>query len=274
MDLDVDVAAAPTVDAVTRTAPTYDIADVARAAGVSTRTLRHYDAIGLLPPASTAADGRRSYGDAELLRLQQILLLRELGLGLAEIAAVVDDEVPQVEALRRHRERLRAEQRRLGALVTTVDRTIATLEGGDVMRPEELFEGFDPERQERYERELVDRYGDGMQEQIDESWRRVAGMSKEQTAEVMTEVQRLEAAMADLLRAGAAPADDAVQQVVAEHYGWVSRFWTPDADAFAGLGQFYVDHPDFRAHYDGREPGLAEFYRDAMEVYAVTVLAS
>lgn len=258
----------------TRTGTGYDIADVARAAGISTRTLRHYDAIGLLRPASTGADGRRSYGDAELLRLQEILLLRELGVGLADIAAVLDDGVPRVDALRRHRRQLVDEQRRLAALVTTVDRTIATLEGGDVMRPEELFEGFDPERQARYEQDLVDRFGEGVQERIDESHRRVGRMTKDEAAEVMATVERLEAAMAELLRAGAAPADDAVQQVVREHYAWVSRFWTPDADAFVGLGQLYVDHPDFRAHYDTREPGLAEFYRDAMDVYAVTVLAA
>lgn len=142
------------------------------------------------------------------------------------------------------------------------------------MRPEELFDGFDPVRQERYERELVERYGEGVQEQIDESHRRVGRMSREEAAEVMATGERLESAMADQLRAGAAPADDAVQQLMREHYSWVARFWTPDADAFAGLGQLYVDHPEFRAHYDDREPGLAEFYRDAMDVYAVTVLAA
>ena len=128
----------------------WSIAEVARMSGVTSRTLRHYDGIGLLAPAYVGGNGYRYYEVEQLLRLQQILLLRELGLGLSEIADAIGSQPGTVEALRRHHARLLAERDRLGVLARTVARTIAELEGGDpvtqpkINRPENLFEGFDP----------------------------------------------------------------------------------------------------------------------------------
>ncbi|MEZ5116194.1 MAG: TipAS antibiotic-recognition domain-containing protein [Candidatus Nanopelagicales bacterium] len=251
------------------------IHEVARLAGVTSRTLRHYDAVGLLSPAAVAANGVRWYGDPELLRLQEILLLRATGLGLRDIAAVLAGETDRVAALRTHRQRLVAEAEALAALVVTVDRTIAGLEEGREMAPEELFEGFDgvdPQTQARHERELEERYGPAVREHIDQSHRRVAAMTPQDKAAVGQDLEVLESRMAALLAAGHGPGDAEVQAVVADHYAWVCRFWTPDADAFAGLGDLYVDHPEFRAHYEDRAPGLAEFYRDAMTDYALRTL--
>lgn len=152
---------------------TWSIVEVARMSGVTSRALRHYDAIGLLPPTRIGANGYRHYGEAELLRLQRILVLRELGVGLGEIAAVLAAETDEVAALRAHHERLLAERSRLDRLAATVARTIAELEresarghGGEhgrdrehghghghgrkddtmarIHKPETLFEGFDP----------------------------------------------------------------------------------------------------------------------------------
>src|SRR4051794_29990666 len=106
----------------------WSIADVARMSGGPSRTLRHYDDIGLLVPAYTGSNGHRYYEEAELLRLQQILLMRELGLGLRDIATVLERQVDQVAALRAHMRRLAAERDRLDALVRTIGRTIAELE--------------------------------------------------------------------------------------------------------------------------------------------------
>jgi DNA-binding transcriptional MerR regulator len=112
----------------------WSIAEVARMSGVTSRTLRHYDEIGLLPPAWVAGNGYRHYEEDDLLRLQQILVLRELGLGLAEIAEVLDRQTDQVEALRAHYERLLAERDRLTTLAHTVARTIAELQDGREVR--------------------------------------------------------------------------------------------------------------------------------------------
>ena len=140
------------------------------------------------------------------------------------------------------------------------------------MGPEELFEGFDADRQRGYEAELVDRYGPAVQEQIDESWRRVGAMSKADAVRIRADLATRDAEYAALLDAGVAPDDPRTQRVTADHYAWVCRFWTPSAEAFAGLGDLYVDSPDFHARYDAVRPGLAEYVRDAMAAYAVTSL--
>src|SRR5215472_10201193 len=107
--------------------------------GVTARTLRYYDEIGLLRPARVASNGYRYYEQEQLLRLQQILLLRELDMDLAAIAAVVDGERDQLEVLRVHHARLRAEGARLRELARTVAVTIAHLEEGTAMSADEMF---------------------------------------------------------------------------------------------------------------------------------------
>ncbi|THA40360.1 MerR family transcriptional regulator, partial [Streptomyces sp. A1136] len=138
----------------------WSIAEVARMSGVTSRTLRHYDEVGLLPPAWVGSNGYRYYEESELLRLQQILVMRELGLGLVEIGAVLAEQVDRVEALRAHHLRLVAERDRLDTLARTVGRTIAELEESrgkndmtKINRPENLFEGFDGARQSDEARE-------------------------------------------------------------------------------------------------------------------------
>jgi len=256
----------------------WSIVEVARQAGVSSRTLRHYDDLGLVRPAFVGANGYRYYGRPELLRLQEVLVLRELGLSLDAVARVLDGSTDRVVALRAHRRALLVERDRLARLADTVARTVAQIEaeqrGEDVVRmgPEELFAGFDPERQEQYEAELVERYGPSAQERIDESWRSIGRMSPADAAKVTADLAQRDAAYAELMGAGVDVADPRVQAVTARHHAWVCQFWTPDAEAFAGLGDLYVEHPDFRARYEAVRPGLAEYVRDAMAVYAVESL--
>lgn len=106
----------------------WPIAEVARMSGVTARTLRHYDEVGLLPPAWIGTNGHRYYEERQLLRLQQILVLRELGVGLSEVGRILAEQVDELEALRGHRRRLLAERDRLDALAATVSRTITELE--------------------------------------------------------------------------------------------------------------------------------------------------
>lgn len=250
----------------------WSIVEVARHAGVSSRTLRHYDDLGLVPPAYVGSNGYRYYEQEQLLRLQEVLVLRELGLPLEAIRRVLEGTADRTAVLREHHAAILAERDRLDRLAGTVARTIERKDG-DVMGPEELFEGFDAERQRRYEADLVERYGDRVTEQIDESWRRVGAMTKADAERVQAELVARDAEYAALLDAGVAPDDARVQEVTAGHYSWVCQFWTPSAEAFAGLGDLYVDHPDFHARYDAIRPGLAEYVRDAMAVYAVESLA-
>ena len=124
---------------------TYAVGDVARLSGVSVRTLHHYDDIGLLRPESVGENGYRFYGRAELMRLQQILLYRELGLSLADISAVLDDpDYDRLGALRRQRAHLKNETARFRQLIQTIDRTIAELQGETTKADSDIYKGFAP----------------------------------------------------------------------------------------------------------------------------------
>jgi len=249
----------------------WSIADVARMSGVTSRTLRHYDQIGLLSPAWIGGNGHRYYTAADLLRLQQILLMRELGLGLREIRAVLDSQVDRLAALREHHRRLLAERDRLETLARTVRRTIAELEEGKdematINRPENLFEGFEPGQHEAEARERWPAH-----------WAQAQQAKAQMTADDMAQWQRAVTAqmvrMAEFMVAGTPVTDPAVQAEVDVQYQQVCRFWTPNADAYRGLGQTYVDDPEFRANFDRIAEGLAEYQRDAMTVYADTRLS-
>jgi DNA-binding transcriptional MerR regulator len=135
----------------------WTIGEVARLSGVTSRTLRHYDSIGLLTPVGTAAGGRRLYGRDELVRLQQILVLRELGVDLPSIGRIVrsgDDRATQLQVLRQHRDRLLAERDRYDRLAATVATTMQSLDGGRTMAAKDLYAGFDNSEYEVEAREL------------------------------------------------------------------------------------------------------------------------
>jgi len=135
----------------------YDIGRVAKMTGLTSRTLRHYDDIGLLTPAWTGNDGRRRYGDPELLRLQHILVLRELGTSLDRIAQIVDSDDPSttIALLRDHLAGLTAERERYARLAATVARTIDSLEKGKPMTAAQIFDGFEHEQYEPEARERL-----------------------------------------------------------------------------------------------------------------------
>ncbi|RKT57945.1 MerR family transcriptional regulator [Saccharothrix australiensis] len=247
----------------------WSIAQVARMSKVTSRTLRHYDAIGLLEPAWVGGNGHRYYEREQLLRLQQILLLRDLGLGLDTVAEVLDGRHRAVDVLRNHRRWLRAEQERLARLADTVTRTIREMEGGEHnMKMEELFDGFDADQQARYEAELVERLGEGVQEHIDEGKRRMRGWTRADADTFMAEWHAVAEAYGALFDAGVAPDAPEAQEVTDRHYRWICLGWTPNRESYTGLGRLYVDAPDFKVQFDARAEGLAEWVRDAIAAYA------
>jgi MerR family transcriptional regulator, thiopeptide resistance regulator len=242
----------------------WPINEVARMSKVTSRTLRHYDAIGLLPPAWTDSAGRRHYGRDELLRLQQIRLLRDLGLGLGAIREVLDAQSGQntVAVLRKHREWLAAERRRLGRLITTVERTIAHVEKGGEMAPEKLFEGFD---ENPYEAEARERWGD---QAVDDSYAKMRQWTPEQAEQARIGFVQHSGAVRDLRDSGVPVDDERVQQAVAGLYEWLTLFWTPNRAAFIGLANMYVDDERFRRNIGQGDDQLVEYLRDAMKGYA------
>ncbi len=249
----------------------WSIADVARMTNVTSRTLRHYDAIGLLPPAWTAAGGRRYYEREQLLRLQQVLLLRGLGLGLEAIGDVLaaQSEASTVEVLRRHRALLLAEHRRLGRLVETVTDTIEDLEKGNTMAVEKMFEGFDPGQfggfdPEQYVDEARERWGDS----VDESISHVQRWTSDDWAGYKSETVAVNDRIAELFDAGVPVDDPRVLDAVDAHFRLVSRFWTPNRESYTGLGRMYVDDSRFAKNYEDVREGLTVYMRDAMKAYA------
>lgn len=238
----------------------WSTAEVARMARVSSRTLRHYHHVGLLPPARTGHGGLRFYERAQLERLQHIMLLRELGLGLPEIARVLDG-ADETAALRRHHRRLLAEVDRLTSLADTVARTIADHAEETTMPAEDLFTGF---RDDPHAAEARARWG----AQAAASQERAASWDGDTARAVRDEGEAVHRDLAALLRSGADVADPRVQAVVARHHAWVSRFWTPGREAYTGLGRLYVDDGRFTATIDATAPGLAAHLCDAIAVYA------
>lgn len=182
------------------------VKQVANISGVSVRALHHYDEIGLLKPASTGRNGYRYYGREELLRLQQILLHRELDIPLGDIRAILDDPAfDQLEALRAQRERLAAEAKRYARLVRTIDRTIADLNGENAMRSAELYKGISGEKQAEYEKWLIDKYGGDMPERIAVSRGRYERLSDAEKAQLNDELMAVETAWAAAMKNGIPP---------------------------------------------------------------------
>ncbi|MEU3693858.1 MerR family transcriptional regulator [Streptomyces narbonensis] len=250
----------------------WPIAEVARMSGVTARTLRHYDEIGLLAPARTGANGHRYYGEGQLLLLQQILVLRALGLSLEDIGRVLAEQVDEVEALRGHHLRLIAERDRLDTLAATVSRTIAELEQSrkdgtpmTINRPENLFDGIQPEQ---YQDSLRD-----FPEHAEQVAQRVAGMSpqdieagqRERTAQMI----RLAELMAEGHRADAGP----VQTEIDGQYQALTALRPVSAEEYREIGRSCVDNPAWRTAYEAIAPGLAAFQRDAIDAYAADRLA-
>lgn len=255
----------------TTTGRSWGIGELARASGITSRTLRHYDAIGLLAPSGTDPGGRRVYDRDGLLRLQQILLLRELGVDLAGIARSLDEDADphaRLRLLHRHLERLLQERDRLDRLATTVRRTIHDLEKGRTMTAEEIFDGFD---HREHEAEARERWGEDAVDRGNAAWE---GLGAEGRADHAAQSRDVMNGLAAEMRAGTDPASDGPQALVARHHALVSTFWTPDATSFAALGQMYVDDPRFTATYDAVAPGLARYVRDAMAVFARTLPTS
>ncbi|MEU5873415.1 TipAS antibiotic-recognition domain-containing protein [Glycomyces sp. NPDC047369] len=250
---------------------TWTTTEVTRLTGVTSRTLRHYDAIGILEPVATGHGGLRRYGEAELLRLQRILLLKRLGLRLDVIAEIVDGALPEADALKRHAEQLDEERERLDRLAATVAATIRQLEGDQTMTPETWFDGLDAGKQAEYEAEARRRWGDAV---VDAGDAAVKAMPEDERRAIPAKFDDLHRRLAALKEAQDSADSPAVQAVVADHYAFIKRLWgtTPTAEAYTGLAALYTDDPSFTATYDEVAEGLAAYLREAMEAYAAANL--
>jgi DNA-binding transcriptional MerR regulator len=249
----------------------YTVKQLAQLSGVSVRALHHYDAIGLLKPAFIGENRYRYYGREELLRLQDILFHRELGVPLHAIGQLLDRSgADRLAALEAHRAELVARMNRSRRLVRTINRTIAELKGEGSVKDKDLYQGFSAEKKAVYEAELIERFGPGMREKLDQSraaWEQLDDAGKQAR---MAEYGQVEQGLAALMRVGEPPESEAAEELLARHRSWTAAMWDRPCspEAYAGLGELYTSHPDFVARFETIEPGYAEWLATAMRAHA------
>ncbi|WP_149360172.1 MerR family transcriptional regulator [Lolliginicoccus suaedae] len=240
----------------------WPIQEVARLSGITTRTLRHYDQIGLLPPSRTSSSGLRHYDAPALMRLQRILMLRQLGLGLPAIADVLDGQHNDISALRDHLVWLEAEQERIARQIQAVKHTIITHTEGTTPMAHDMLDGFD---HTQYKDEVQQRWGAKAYADSDRWWR---GLSTTDKAGFMAETQALAQAWKESFAAGDDPASDAAQQLAGRHVQWLTAAHQgkkPGKEHLIGLARMYVDDPRFAANYEmAPGDGGAIHVRDAL----------
>lgn len=246
----------------------YTVKQLATFSGVSVRTLHYYDEVGLLKPAYIGDNGYRHYEEEQLLLLQQILFFRELGFPLVEIQKILDsDDFDKLKSLESHKQILKQELEGKKILLKTIDKTIQHLRGRVTMKANELYYGFNSEKQRGYEQYLIE-HGVCSRQEIEEGRQKVNKWSKENWGEIKQECEELNWEFVAALEKDLDPSSVEVQSLVRRHYQWILHFWTPKKETYIGLAESYLEHPDFRAFYEGYHSDLLAFLVSAMKTFA------
>jgi MerR family transcriptional regulator, thiopeptide resistance regulator len=242
----------------------YTVGQAAALAGITVRTLHHYDEIGLLSPSDRTSAGYRSYGEDDLERLAQVLFYRGLGLPLGEIGRLLDDPGRDVVTrLRSQHEALTSRIARLSQMLAALEKEMEACQMGIKLTPEERLEIFGEFRPENYEDETAERWGET--EPYRESRRRTSSYGKEQWAAIKAESAAIEADFAAALRAGTAADSESARALAERHRQHLCRwFYDCRPEMHRGLAEMFVADERFAAHYEELEPGLAVFVRDAI----------
>jgi DNA-binding transcriptional MerR regulator len=249
----------------------YTVKKLAQISGVTTRTLRYYDEVGLLEPARVSSNGYRIYGNAEVDSLQQILFFRELGLGIDDIKQLLTSpEFDREKALQNHLIALRQKKAQIELLIENVSKTLCTLRGEIIMNDQEKFCGFKKhlidENERTYGAEVREKYGNAA---MDNSNAKIMGMSETQ----YTQSEQLRLEINDTLQAAMAtgdPAGELAQKACELHKKWLCIFLsegTYTKQMHRNFGIMYVSDERFRTYYDSVAEGCAEFLRKSLNIY-------
>ena len=232
-------------------------------AGITPRTLHHYDAIGLLKPSQVGENGYRYYGEDALLRLQQILFYRELGLPLEDIRKILGSpDFDVLGALLNHKDALKTRVRRLNQLIRTVENTIVYLKGEGSMDEKSLFRGFTEEEEKKYTREAAELYDPQSVKASAKKWGAYTAAEKKRIGDEGNQVYK--DILASMPKGAASPE---AQACIARWRRHIEYFWVPDDEQLLGLAELYIADARFRANFDRIDPRLAEFMRAAVKVY-------
>lgn len=248
----------------------YSVKQLSRLAGVSVRTLHLYDQIGLLKPAIRTEARYRLYGREQLLRLQQILLYKELDFSLHEIGRILDKPgFDKLKALEQHKTALEARRNRLSTLLQTLDKTISHVKNNTMLTPEELYEGLPKETAEAYRNEAAAKYG---ADALATSENYLRQLSKADFARLKEESKEIASTLFAMRQQD--PESEPVQKLIARHYTIIRQFWgtansaDPQAEAYEGLGQLYVSDERFTLVDGQAQPEYALFMSKAMRYFA------
>lgn len=247
----------------------YKIKEVSKLAGVTVRTLHHYDAIDLLKPCFVSDSGYRFYGDEELEKLQQILFFRELDFSLEEIKNILNSpNFDKAHCLSIHRQLLLEKRQRLDNIIASLDQTLSSLEGGKEMSKKEMFKPFDikdiESHKAKYAKETEERYGNS--DAYKESQRKTSKYDKADWENIMGEAGEIYSDLATLM--DRKPADKEVQALVEKWRNHITKnFYNCTPEIFRGLALMYTADERFAENIDKYGEGLAQFLSDAMIIY-------
>ena len=241
----------------------YTVKQLADLAGVTTRTLRYYDKIGLLHPAAYGDNGYRYYADDAVLRLQQILFYRELDFTLEQIKAILDRPgFDLLLALEGHKRALLERGERVKRLIDTIEKTIMHLQGEIKMTQKDFYTGFDEEKQKRYEEQARQRYGDEAMAKT-KDWNAYTPAEKNAILAEGHEIHR--SIVANMDKGHASPE---VQYWIGRWHNHINtNFYECSLEIFAALGRGYNEDPEFNTFYEKLHPGMAAFMEKAMAHY-------
>jgi DNA-binding transcriptional MerR regulator len=242
----------------------WSVGEVARLAGVTVRTLHHYDRIGLLRPGVRSSAGYRGYSQADLARLQRILAYRELGFALEDVGRLLDDPDNDPVAQLRHQHRLVLDRmERLAQIAAVLERTMEAHKMGIRLTAEEMLEVFGEQDPTRYADEVNERWGDT--DSYRESNRRTSSYTKDDWIRIKSEQEAAGARFAAVMAAGR-PADspEAMDAAEANRLLIDRYFYDLSREMHVGLAEMYVTDPRFTKNYEDVAPGLAQYVHDAI----------
>lgn len=247
----------------------YTVQKLSKLAGVSTRTLRYYDEIGILKPARINSSGYRIYGEEEIDILQQILFYKELGINLDTIKSILENPLfNKLNSLKDHHNKLLEKRKQLDLLIENVEQTITSVKGDVKMDNKEKFKGFKQkiidDNEKKYGKEIRNKYGN---DTIDKSNKLFTNMSEEDYNKFNSLSEEINKTLLEAFKTND-PSSDLSQKVANMHKEWL-LYTCPkySKEAHAGLAQMYVDDERFKAYYDKEQDGLAEFLRDSILIF-------
>ena len=246
----------------------YSIRELADMAGVSTRTLRYYDQIGLLKPAFISDAGYRFYGKQEVDMLQQILFYRERGFDLKSIRRILmEEDFDLMGALEEHLRELKTQRAHMDALISLVHRSIMAMKGEERMDDTEKFqvfkEGIVRQHEEMYGAEARAKYGDG---EVDEAQGKILNMTEEEYERFQNLGEEIRTRLEEAVRNGISPESKEAGRIVLLHKEWLGMTWKKyTEEAHKAVAEMYISDERFQAYYDREVPGCAGFLEKAIK---------